>query len=89
MDKVLENLEQEEAKQGNQAVNRDGLIDEINEEYKEVLFYYQDCVKECGKEEAQKIIDRLSQFCPAAAKVIAENDANASDDGDEEFDVAI
>ena len=46
MDKVLENLEQEEVKQGNQPINRDEMMDEINEQYKEVLFYYQDCVKD-------------------------------------------
>ena len=89
MDKVLENQEQEEAKQDNQPVNRNALIDDINEEFKEVLYYYRDCRKDQGKEEAQKIIDRLSQLCPAGAKVIADNDSNASEDGDEEFDAAV
>ena len=47
----IANFEAEESKEGNQTSVRQKSINSINELYVEVLYYYQDCGKEQGKEE--------------------------------------
>ena len=56
----LVKFEAEEAKEGNQTSARQKSINSINELYVEVLYYYQDCDRGQEKEQAQKILDRLT-----------------------------